>query len=211
MKEMKEHEFVPYKGEKPYIFVCASVQQSEEVLETVAILQKNRYRIWYDPECPDDSDGVGEPERRLRGAGTVLLFLSAETIAAPARFKEIKTASVLKKNILVVRTDFTPVPDYWGLALEDAALITVTGTGAASGGKLSAAGRAVLASSRVRFSVTPQDRANAILESHLLTRVYQRKLFEDSHIRPIIAIIAVILFLVGIYLIFAAATGRIMF
>ncbi|MBQ7246710.1 MAG: TIR domain-containing protein [Lachnospiraceae bacterium] len=202
-------QFKPYEGKKPFIYISYSQARLGEVEETLQLLYNRRYRIWYDEGIPTGSEWSSCSERHLRDCGTVLFFLSSESLSSSICFSEIKTATLLKKHILILRLDASAVPDYWLVVLHDGIFLPVHGTGSSGDRHLSAAGRAALAASRLQLAVTPDDLARAVTDSHQLSAVYLRKRLENLNPAPVAFVLSALLLAVSAGTLYGLFTGRI--
>ena len=200
--------FRPYEGDRPYVYACYSQTRYDDVADTLRILHEHRCRVWFDEGIPCGRELAPQAERRLRACGCVIFFLSADSISSPICYSEIKTATLLKKHIIVVRLDPSPLPDYWAIVLRDSIYIQVRGSGSTDR-RLSAAGRAALAASQLSLAVTPDDLAGAILSSHQLTGIYFRRRLEGIDPVPVFFVLSALLLMLSAGLLYGLLSGRI--
>ena len=48
--------FTPYEGKRPYLFISYSHRNSQEVLDTIALLHQRKVRLWYAEGIPAGND-----------------------------------------------------------------------------------------------------------------------------------------------------------
>ena len=88
--------FKPYEGDRPFVFISYSHQNSETVLETITKLKDKRLRLWYDEGIPAGSDWPSNIERHMHDCEAVVFFVSGPSLISPNCLSEIRTA--LKKE-----------------------------------------------------------------------------------------------------------------
>ena len=115
---MQEY-FKPYNGKDKYIFVSYSHRDSKKVLEYIAPLSKEGYRIWYDEGIPAGSDWPQSVRDRLYACDTVLFNASADSYNSENCFSEISRAKETGKRILVRKLDDAPLEGKWSEVLKN--------------------------------------------------------------------------------------------
>ncbi|MCR5116589.1 MAG: TIR domain-containing protein [Lachnospiraceae bacterium] len=84
--------FKPYEGDRPFVFISYSHQNSETVLETITKLKDKRLRLWYDEGIPAGSDWPSNIERHMHDCEAVVFFVSRPSLISPNCLSEIRTA-----------------------------------------------------------------------------------------------------------------------
>ncbi len=115
-----EQFFRPYEGRRPFLFVSYAHASSAEVLDTIRILHDGGVRLWYDEGIPAGSDWPANIASHMQDCERVLFFLHERSLRSPNCFSEIRTAARLKKPLLVVRLDSSPIPAEWAELLDEA-------------------------------------------------------------------------------------------
>lgn len=82
-----------YEGNKPYIFVSYAHLDSDMVLPVIRALYEKKYRVWYDEGISPGSEWPDNIERHLFGADTVLVFVSAHSLASVNCENEVRAAA----------------------------------------------------------------------------------------------------------------------
>ena len=174
--------FKPYEGKRPFLFISYAHAASEPVVECIRILHEDGVRLWYDEGLPAGSDWPANIAGHMQGCERVIFFLHERALASPNCFSEIRTAVRLKKPLLIVRLDESPLPDVWAELLENAPCIGVQPDAAS--------------------------RAEAICKSGFVTRRFRHSWRERIPWRAFGLVLSLAVFLVSAALFAAVATGR---
>ena len=105
--------FTPYEGKRPYLFISYSHRNSQEVLDTIALLHQQKVRLWYDEGIPAGNDWPKNIETHMRSSAMVLFFLSKTALASNNCLSEIETAVALKKPVLYFTLDDAQPEGRW--------------------------------------------------------------------------------------------------
>ena len=105
--------FTPYEGKRPYLFISYSHRNSQEVLDTIALLHQRKVRLWYDEGIPAGNDWPKNIETHMRSSAMVLFFLSKTALASNNCLSEIETAVALKKPVLYFTLDDAQPEGRW--------------------------------------------------------------------------------------------------
>ena len=175
--------FRPYEGERPYLFISYAHKQSEAVVDTIRILHEKGYRLWYDEGIPAGSDWPANIAQHMQGCEKVVFFLSERAMESPNCFSEIRTAFRAGKPILVVRLEDVSVtnPD-WQELLDGKQMIPLLGT--------------------------PEERADAILNTGFVPRRFRRSRLEDVSWRVLGLAASLLFFLAAAGALGMLASGR---
>ena len=65
-----------YDGTEPYIFISYSHRDTMEVYKILKLLEKEKYRFWYDDTMEIGEDFREELRRRIEECSAFLVFLS---------------------------------------------------------------------------------------------------------------------------------------
>lgn len=97
---------LPYKGNKPYVFVSYSHEDEKKVLPYLRILRKKGVRIWYDQGIRGGDNWLTTLALKIKGCSQYLLFSSENSTNSHWTEREISLAAdVPKLSILTVRMD----------------------------------------------------------------------------------------------------------
>jgi hypothetical protein len=99
-----------YEGNAPYIFISYSHKDSDRVMPAISELQSAGYKVWYDAGIKAGSKWPDYIANRLSNSALVILFISAASIDSQYCSQELTFAQSLKKPILSVILDETPIP-----------------------------------------------------------------------------------------------------
>ena len=174
--------FKPYEGKRPYIFISYAHLQSETVVDTIRILYEKGYRLWYDEGIPAGSDWPANIAQHMQGCERVIFFLSERAMESPNCYSEMRTACRLGKPVLIVRLEDTEPSANWSDLLEGQPVIPVINS--------------------------PQERAEAILDSKFLPKRFLHKKAEDFSFQALGLAASLIFFLAAAGALAALATGR---
>lgn len=120
--------FKPYEGTKPFLFISYAHRESNQVVDTIRILHEKGYRLWYDEGIPAGSDWPANIARHMQNCERVVFFVSARALESQNCYSEIRTASRLKKPILLVRLEDTVADERWAGLLEEKTEIPIRET-----------------------------------------------------------------------------------
>ena len=174
--------FKPYEGSRPFLFVSYAHRQSDAVVSTIRILSEKGYRVWYDEGIPAGSDWPANISLHMHSCESVLFFLSKRSMESPNCFSEMSTAFRLKKDFLLVWLEDAPVEERWKDILKDRIEIPILDT--------------------------PEERADAILNSGFLTGRFRSSLWENIPWRTIGLIASILMFVIAAGTLLALVTGR---
>ena len=174
--------FKPYEGTRPFLFVSYAHRQSDAVIDTIRILHDKGYRLWYDEGIPAGSDWPANIAQHMQDCERVIFFLSQRAMESQNCFSEMRTAIRLKKNVLVIRLEDTPLDERWKELLEDKAFIPVLNT--------------------------PEERAEAILRSGFVPSRFHRNLLEGFPWRAFALVLSLLFFLAAATMLGALASGK---
>ena len=110
--------FTPYEGKRPYLFISYSHRNSQEVLETIALIHQKRVRLWYDEGIPAGNDWPKNIETHMRCSAMVLFFLSKTALSSLNCLSEIETAVALRKPVLYFTLDNSQPEGRWAELLK---------------------------------------------------------------------------------------------
>ncbi len=82
-----------YEGNESYIFVSYAHLDSDKVLPIIRELYERKYRVWYDEGIAPGTEWPENIERHLLGADTVLVFVSAHSLASKNCKNEVRAAA----------------------------------------------------------------------------------------------------------------------
>jgi hypothetical protein len=102
--------FKPYEGDKPFVFVSYSHQNSDEVLPILQKLHDRGLRLWYDSGITPGSEWAEEIGNHILGCGLFLLFMSPEASESHNVKSEITMALEEKKPLMNVYLCDTTLP-----------------------------------------------------------------------------------------------------
>ncbi len=88
-----------YEGEEPYIFVSYSHADTEQVYKILKILDREKYRFWYDDSMEIGEDFRAELRLRIEQCSAFLLFISDSALESKYCGMEIITAFKNDKKI----------------------------------------------------------------------------------------------------------------
>ena len=96
---MQEQEVlaVPYKGDKPYIFISYSRRDRSEVMNVIRLLQRHRYRVWYDEGIDPGTEWDDNIAMHIKQCGYFLAMISPNSVNSLNCKDEIKYARDLDK------------------------------------------------------------------------------------------------------------------
>ena len=109
---------LPYKGNKPYVFVSYARADSDSVLPYLRLLQKKGCRIWYDKGIRGGDNWMSTLALKIKGCSQYLLFSSEASTKSVWTAREVSKALKCPDiSILTVRMDKATFDDgiEWGL------------------------------------------------------------------------------------------------
>ena len=107
----------PYEGDKPYIFISYSHNDSEKVYKCINILQQNMCYLWYDKGCYAGDDWAENIAEHLLGAQCFLVFISNNSVKSTNVGNELLMALNHKKHIIPVYIDDVKLPLGWEIKI----------------------------------------------------------------------------------------------
>lgn len=102
--------FLPYEGEKPYIFVSYSHQNHELVTNILEVIHDKGYNIWYDSGISAGADPFEYIAIHLLKCELAIFFLSSNSSQSHYCKSEINFAISKSKNIICVVLDEFDMP-----------------------------------------------------------------------------------------------------
>lgn len=94
-----------YDGPEPYIFISYSHRDTAQVYEVLKIIDREKYRYWYDDTMEIGEDFREELRYRIENCSAFLLFLSNSALQSKYCGMEIITAFKYDKRIFPVYLD----------------------------------------------------------------------------------------------------------
>lgn len=109
---MQEQEVLaaPYKGDKPYIFISYSRRDRSEVMNVIRLLQRHRYRVWYDEGIDPGTEWDDNIAMHIKQCGYFLAMISPNSVNSLNCKDEIKYARDLDKPKALVYLTETQLP-----------------------------------------------------------------------------------------------------
>lgn len=109
-----------YDGDEPYIFISYSHADTEQVYRILKVIDKEKYRFWYDDTMEIGEDFREELRSRIEHCSAFLLFISPASLASKYCGMEIITAYKYDKKIYPVYLDENaPIPAPLKMILEN--------------------------------------------------------------------------------------------
>ena len=174
--------FLPYEGRRPYVFVSYSHRSTEEVLKVITILHQRKLRLWYDEGIPAGSDWPKNIEQHMRSCRAVLFFISDPALQSKNCISEIETAASLGLPILTLRLDRTQLDGEWKKRMQNAIALDAP--------------------------ADPQARAEAVLRSPVIGRIFYRKFWEGIPLERLGLVLSSLLFAAAFALLYGTASGK---
>lgn len=100
--ELTHIPFDSYEGNEPYLFVSYSHADTERVSKILTIINKEKYRFWYDDTMEIGEDFREELRARIEDCSAFLLFLSKASLESKYCGMEIITAYKYDKKIFPI-------------------------------------------------------------------------------------------------------------
>lgn len=104
-EEWIKMELNSYDGPEPYIFISYSHRDTAQVYEILKIIDREKFRYWYDDTMEIGEDFREELRYRIENCNAVLLFLSNDALKSKYCGMEIITAFKYDKRIFPVYLD----------------------------------------------------------------------------------------------------------
>ena len=109
-----------YDGPEPYIFISYSHRDTAQVYEILKIIDREKFRYWYDDTMEIGEDFREELKSRIENCSAFLLFLSNEALQSKYCGMEIITAYKYDKRIFpVYLNDDVKIPAPLKMILEN--------------------------------------------------------------------------------------------
>ena len=109
-----------YDGPEPYIFISYSHRDTEKVYEILKVIDREKFRYWYDDTMEIGEDFREELRTRIENCSAFLLFLSNEALQSKYCGMEIITAFKYDKRIYpVYLNDNVKIPPALKMILEN--------------------------------------------------------------------------------------------
>ncbi|MCI9403928.1 MAG: leucine-rich repeat protein [Clostridia bacterium] len=119
-KDWTKIELDAYDGPEPYIFISYSHKDTKQVYEILKIIDREKYRYWYDDTMEIGEDFREELRSRIENCSAFLLFLSNEALLSKYCGMEIITAHKYDKRIYpVYLSDDVVIPAPLKMILEN--------------------------------------------------------------------------------------------
>lgn len=101
-KSWTKIELDSYDGEEPYIFISYSHRDTQQVYEILKVIDREKYRFWYDDTMEIGEDFREELRSRIEKCSAFLLFLSNAALESKYCGMEIISAYKYEKRIYPV-------------------------------------------------------------------------------------------------------------
>ena len=102
--------FMPYEGEKPYIFTSYSHRDSIQVIPVLNMLNLMKYRVWYDAGIAAGSVWTDSIANHILNSSVFLAFHSHWSTESIYCHREIEFAISKRKQIVPVWLEYVPLP-----------------------------------------------------------------------------------------------------
>jgi len=109
--------FPAYSGRGHYVFVSYAHKNSKTVYPIISTLHDMGYNIWYDEGIPLVEKYGSILFHRIRECSVFLLFVSKDSVSSQDVNKEVENAFGLKKTVVRINIDESPLPDSWAFHL----------------------------------------------------------------------------------------------
>ena len=98
---------LPYKGPKPYVFICYAHDDRNRVLPVLRLLQLVRCRVWYDDGIKGGDNWRVTLSDKIRNPNCkgVVLFSSQKAVSSHFVSEEVDIALECNRRIITVRLD----------------------------------------------------------------------------------------------------------
>lgn len=111
MFERRKHILhMPYKGQKPYIFISYSHKDSDIVFEIIKRLQSSKYRVWYDEGIDSGTEWDENIASHIDDCGYFVAFISNNYLVSSNCKDELNYARDLEKPKLLVYLEDVLLP-----------------------------------------------------------------------------------------------------
>lgn len=115
-----EKPFPAYSGDKPYVFVCYSHTDEDQVYAEIRWLQHQGINVWYDTTgIGPGSEWNDEIAKAIKGANQFLYFLTPNSVGSEHCRRELNFAQSENRKIAVVHLEETDLPDGLRLSLDN--------------------------------------------------------------------------------------------
>lgn len=109
-----------YEGDEPYIFISYSHADTADVYEVLKLIDKEKFRFWYDDTMEIGEDFRDELRVRIQNCAAFLLFVSEASMGSKYCGMEIVTAFKYDKKIYpVFLSDDVAIPAALKMILEN--------------------------------------------------------------------------------------------
>ena len=109
-----------YEGNEPYIFISYSHRDSQEVYRILKMIDREKFRFWYDDTMEIGEDFREELRVRIENCSAFLLFLSNSALQSKYCGMEIITAYKNNKKIYpIYLSDDVEIPPALKMILEN--------------------------------------------------------------------------------------------
>lgn len=102
--------FPAYEGDEPYVFVCYSHDNREEVYRELNRLRDAGINVWYDEGISPGADWTDEIADAVAGCGHLLYFVSPTSVESKYCRNEVHLADESDKSLVVVHLEETTLP-----------------------------------------------------------------------------------------------------
>ncbi|MDH3641652.1 MAG: toll/interleukin-1 receptor domain-containing protein [Gammaproteobacteria bacterium] len=100
-----------YHGSDPYVYVCYSHDDADNVLEEIRWLSQRGIKVWYDQGIPAGSRWSEELAARIRRSSVFLYFVSENSTTSNHCINEVNFVTDLDTPVLSVHIRKTELPD----------------------------------------------------------------------------------------------------
>lgn len=118
-KVLNDQKYVslPYEGAEPYLFISYAHADKDAVFSTMAALQRNSVRLWYDDGIHGGENWMKILAQKIGESYGVLLFCSEKSMHSRFCQAEFRRAIQEDKPIYTIRLDETPMTDEFDMFL----------------------------------------------------------------------------------------------
>jgi len=115
-----EKPFPAYSGDQPYVFVCYSHTDEDQVYAEIRWLQDQGINVWYDTTgIGPGSEWNDEIAKAIKGANPFLYYLTPNSVGSEHCRRELNFAQSENRRIIVVHLEETDLPDGLRLSLDN--------------------------------------------------------------------------------------------
>lgn len=108
---------LPYEGAEPYLFISYAHSDKDAVFPTMAALQRNSVRLWYDDGIHGGDNWMKILAQKIDESYAVLLFCSEKHMNSRFCQAEFRRAVNSDKPIYTIRLDDAPLTDEYDMFL----------------------------------------------------------------------------------------------